>query len=86
MSYRIELARAAMRALKKLPEDVRQRIAVVIDDLADNPCPGGVQKLRGSDDIYRVRSGEYRILYQIVDRELLVLVVDVGHRRDVYRR
>lgn len=85
MGYRIELAPAAVRALKKLPGDIRQRIARTIDALADEPRPHGSRKLSGSDDIFRVRVGDYRILYEVVDRALLVLVVDVGHRRDIYR-
>ncbi len=85
MGYSIELVPAAMRALRKLTVDVRQRVSDTIGELADDPRPPGVRKLSGSDDVYRVRTGDYRILYQIHDELLVVLVVDVGHRRDVYR-
>lgn len=85
MAYSIELTSAALRALRKLPGDVRQRVADMIDALADDPRPAGVRKLSGSDDVYRIRTGDYRILYQIADKALVVLVVHVGHRRDVYR-
>lgn len=85
MAYSIELTSAALRALKKLPADVRQRVADMIDALADDPRPAGVRKLSGSDDVYRMRTGDYRILYQIADKALVVLVVHLGHRRDVYR-
>lgn len=85
MAYSIQLAPAAVRALKKLSDDVRQRVGDTISALADDPRPAGVRKLSGSDDVYRVRTGDYRILYRIVDSALVVIVVEVGHRRDVYR-
>ena len=85
MVYSIELTSSAMRTMKKLTDDVRQRIADTIGALAGDPRPPGVRKLSGSDDVYRIRTGDYRILYQIVDTELRILVVEVGHRRDVYR-
>jgi mRNA interferase RelE/StbE len=85
MEYSIELTPAAMRALEKLTDDVRQRVGDTINALASDPRPPGVRRLSGSDDIYRVRTGDYRILYQIHDKALVVLVVYVGHRRDVYR-
>jgi mRNA interferase RelE/StbE len=60
-------------------------VGQVINALADNPRPPGVQKLSAEDNVYRLRAGDYRVLYQIVDRQLLVLVVRVRHRREVYR-
>lgn len=84
--YRIELRPAAVRDLRKLDTVVRRRLAAAIDRLAQTPRPPGVEKLQGQEDRYRVRVGEYRILYEIEDRALLVLVVRVGHRREVYRR
>jgi mRNA interferase RelE/StbE len=64
-------------------EDVQRRIVAKIETLSNNPRPDGCKKLHG--DIYRVRVGDYRIVYQVRDRELLVLVIRVGHRREVYR-
>ena len=85
VKYSIELRPAARRSLKKLEETVRQRVADAISELALEPRPDGVKKLQGAEDIYRIRVGSYRILYQIIDRELIILVVDVGHRGEIYR-
>lgn len=68
-----------------MPVKDRQRIATHIGALADNPRPGGAEKLSG-DDKYRIRQRDYRILYEIVDAELVVTVVRIGNRREVYRR
>lgn len=85
MAYRIMIAPAAAREMKKLDRLVGQQIADTISGLALDPRPTGVRKLTGSTNGYRLRVGDYRILYQITDKVLLVLVVKVGHRRDVYR-
>ena len=71
--------------LKKLPIKVRTKIQTKIDELADNPRPNGVVKLEDSDNGYRIRLGNYRVLYDIFDDVLLISVVRVGHRKDVYR-
>ena len=86
MAYRIEITAAAYRVLKKLSVDVAQRIARAIDALARDPRPPGVKKLEGDEELYRVRVGDYRIVYQIQKRLLVVLVVTIGCRREVYRR
>ncbi|HVT18318.1 MAG TPA: type II toxin-antitoxin system RelE/ParE family toxin, partial [Thermoanaerobaculia bacterium] len=86
VSYRVELRPAAVRDLRKLEPAIRRRIASAIDQLAHTPRPPGVEKLQGQENRYRVRVGEYRVIYQIEDRVLLVLVVRVGNRRDIYRR
>jgi mRNA interferase RelE/StbE len=83
--YRVELARWAVKALTALPRGEQQRVRAAIDLLADNPRPPGCTKLTGEDDAYRVRVGVYRIVYEVLDNRLLVHVVRVGHRRDVYR-
>ena len=85
MSYTIEFRPAALRELKALPREILQRISRKIDSLADNPRPPGVEKLSGSEDSYRVRVGDYRIVYLIEDRALLICVVRIGHRKNVYR-
>jgi len=85
-SCRIELKPSAARELERLPREVQRRVARAIDGLASDPRPDGVKKLEGPDELYRVRTGDYRILYQIRDAVLLILVVNIGHRRDVYRR
>ena len=85
-TYRIEIVPAARRELAELPEDARRQVGRKIDSLAANPRPRGVEKLAGAEDLYRVRAGDYRILYQIRDEVLTIAVVKVGNRRDVYRR
>jgi len=86
MAYTIELTRPAARWLRKLDQAIRRRIAARIDSLADDPRPPGCLQLQGSDDppLYRVRVGDYRIIYCIEDDKLIVLVVRIGHRSDVY--
>ncbi len=83
--YRIEFARAAKRQFDKLPRDVQERLRPHVDGLATDPRPHGYKKLTGETDLYRIRIGDYRLIYQIREGQLLVLVVKVGHRRDVYR-
>jgi mRNA interferase RelE/StbE len=68
-----------------LPKDVQERLTPHIDALTRNPCPSGVKKLKG-EDAYRLRVGDYRIIYQIQEKALLVLVIKIGHRRAVYRK
>lgn len=89
MKYRVEIAPQAERELSRLDEQTRKRVAHAIDALADNPRPRGVIGLagakKGAPTTYRCRVGDYRILYQTIDRELLVLVVHVGSRGGVYK-
>jgi mRNA interferase RelE/StbE len=85
MVYRVELKQSAVDSLSKIPTNDRKRIGKKIDTLAVNPRPRGVLKLTGDENMYRIRSGDYRIIYQIEDDKLLVLVVRVGQRGDVYR-
>lgn len=85
MTYRVELTRAAARQVKRLPPEVRERILARLETLAEDPRPHGVRKISGTEDGYRVRVGAYRILYRVEDDRLLVLVVRVAHRREVYR-
>lgn len=84
--YRIKLKPAAVRDLAALEQRHRIRVGKRIDTLAANPRPPGAEKLKGADDLWRVRVGDYRIVYAIQDAALLVLVVRLGHRRDVYRQ
>jgi len=86
MRYRIEVAPAAVRQLRKLDPAARRRVQAAIELLADQPRPSGATKLVGGDGEWRVRTGDYRIVYEIRDEVLLVLVVAVGHRRDIYQR
>lgn len=83
--YRIELRPAAVRALRKIDPEVRDRVRGAIALLAEDPRPPGARALRGRPGL-RVRVGHYRILYTVEDDVLLVVVVTLGHRRDVYER
>jgi mRNA interferase RelE/StbE len=86
MTYQVELAPAAKRQIKKLPPDAYKRIIQRLEELKLDPRPAKVAKLEGEEDLYRVRVGDYRIVYQVRERVLQILVVKVKHRRDVYRK
>jgi mRNA interferase RelE/StbE len=85
MAYRIEFRPAAVRDLAKIDHIAREKIASKIDGLQQNPRPQGVEQLRGRGKRYRLRVGVYRVIYEIEDDILIVLVVRIGHRREVYR-
>ncbi len=85
MGYRVEFAPGARRQFGKLPRPVQVRLGARIDALATNPLPPGSEKLAGEEALWRIRAGDYRIIYSIEREVLLVLVVKVGHRRDVYK-
>lgn len=85
MAYSILLAPPAERQLKSLTDSVQKRIAKRLKSLRENPRPQGVKKLAGEEDLYRIQEGNYRIIYTIQDKQLIVLVVKIGNRKDVYR-
>ena len=86
MPYTVEILRRAEKALRALTDrKLYLRLRDAIDALAVEPRPHGCSKLSGARNIYRVRVGDHRIVYQIEDDRLLVLVIDIGHRREVYR-
>lgn len=82
--YRIVVKKSVAKDLRQIPRKDLQRILKRIDDLQADPRPAGVEKL-SSDEKYRIRQGNYRILYSIEDEIVTVTIVKVGHRRDVYR-
>lgn len=84
-SYSLEIKRSAAKELAALPKQDRTRIITRIHALAHEPRPPGSEKLSGQER-YRIRQGDYRILYEIHDAVLIVMVVKIAHRRDVYRR
>jgi mRNA interferase RelE/StbE len=84
MAYQVTLTPHADRVIARLPKQVRSRIAQRLALLSDNPRPPGSIKLSGREE-YRIRVGDYRIIYTIQDQRLIVLVIDVGHRGDIYR-
>jgi mRNA interferase RelE/StbE len=83
--YRVHILDSALRQLEELAKAQRDRIRERIRELAANPRPQGSIKLKGEDDLYRIRVGDYRVIYTIRDDELIVLVLRVGYRREVYR-
>lgn len=85
MTYRIKLAPAAARDLRKFDPQVRRRIQAALELLSVDPRPPAATRLVGGAGEWRVRTGAYRIVYEMDDDELIVLVLRVGHRREIYR-
>ena len=85
MAYQVSILPAALRQVSKLPRIVQERIQQRIDALAEDPRPPGTKALAGRSGFYRLRVGDYRVIYEIRDEILTVLVVRIGHRREVYR-
>ena len=86
MTYTIITPKAVQKQLDALPDDVYDRIAEKIEQLAEDPRPDGVVKIKGSDNEYRIRIGDYRVRYEIDDKELIILLLQCTHRKDVYRK
>lgn len=86
MAYEIVVQPSAARELRKLPREIRKRIGRKIDELADEPRPPDAKVLQGSEGFLRVRVGDYRIVYTIREKALIVLIVRIGHRREIYRK
>ena len=82
-NYKLVLKKTAAKEIEKIPQADRVRIIAKISSLSENPRPEGCKKLSGQEK-YRIRQGNYRILYQIQDEQLLITVVKIGHRKDVY--
>jgi mRNA interferase RelE/StbE len=85
VSYKVEILKGALKQLKKLSLELQERIQVKIDDLAIEPRPNGAKKLKGKENAYRIRVGEYRVIYDIFDDILVVNVIEIGHRSKVYK-
>ena len=85
MTYRIVLTTAARKNLTALPKNMLGRVDARILSLADNPRPSGVAKLKGRKNFWRIRVGDYRVVYEVRDEMLVVVVIRIGHRREVYR-
>jgi mRNA interferase RelE/StbE len=82
--YRVEIKKSAVKEIKNLPQKVLKKILAIIKSLHDDPRPHGSKKLSSSEK-YRIRYGQYRILYAIEEAILTIYIVKVGHRKDVYR-
>ena len=85
MAYSVRLTASAQKDLAALPKEIKSRVAVAINGLAQTPRPKGCKKLKGKDNSYRVRVGEYRILYEVYDKQLLVSVVKISSRGGAYK-
>ena len=84
-SYRLLWKRSAEKELRKLPHEAIVRLVSLAESLAENPFPPGVRKLAGTEHTYRVRAGDYRLVYSIEESRLVIEVIRVGHRKEVYR-
>jgi mRNA interferase RelE/StbE len=85
LKYQVVFDPAARKQFLRLDRPVQIRLLPHIEALADNPRPAGVVKMAGEENQWRVRVGDWRIIYSIFDRELVVLVMKLGHRREIYR-
>jgi mRNA interferase RelE/StbE len=85
VAYQVELSPASQRQLTKLPREEQARLAIAIRSFAAEPRPPGSKKLKRQDNTYRLRVGKYRIIYDIYDRVLWVIILKVGHRKEVYQ-
>jgi mRNA interferase RelE/StbE len=83
--YELIIRPSAEKQMDRLPAKVRQRVVAALDELRNEPRPPPCAKLHGRDDLWRIRVGQYRVVYTIQDEELVVLVVRVAHRKDVNR-
>lgn len=84
MRYRVFIDRQAVKRLAKVPAKIRKQIKSRIDDLASNPRPHGYKELKGAKGYFRIRSGDYRVIYTIADDVLLVSVLEIDDRKDIY--
>jgi mRNA interferase RelE/StbE len=85
-SYSLEWKRSAAQELKKLPRDVVGRILKAVEQLSTAPYPSGVRKLVGAEHTYRIRVGDYHVIYSVMASVLIIEIIRVGHRRDIYNR
>ena len=86
MAYRLTIKPSAAKVIRKLDRSTQRRVIRLLELLAQEPRPRGVVKLEGDENLWRVRIGDYRVIYEIHDDRLVVLVLRVGHRRGVYRK
>jgi mRNA interferase RelE/StbE len=84
MGYKIQIPNSVVKEIKKIPERDRKRIVKAIEDLSREPLPHDTKKLKGFE-FYRIRVGDYRIIYSVENSKLVILIIKVAHRREVYR-
>jgi len=85
LKYRVEVKRSAAKALKKIPKPDQKRISKAIDNLSENLPNPDATKMKGNNPFHKIRVGDYRIVYEIQNEVLLILIIKIGHRKDVYR-
>ena len=84
-TFQIEWKKSALRELKRLDRKIIPRVISAVESLSTDPFPSGVRKLQGSDNTYRVRVGRYRIVYEIFQAKIVIVIIRVRHRKDAYR-
>jgi mRNA interferase RelE/StbE len=82
--YNVEISKSALKALNKLPDNISTKFEKAFLKLEDTPRPPNSKKLTGSSDLYRLRIGDYRAIYSIDDEVVTIIVLDVGHRKEIY--
>ncbi|SJM90925.1 Addiction module toxin, RelE/StbE family [Crenothrix polyspora] len=85
MTYLIEIKQSAKKELAHLPHQVADKVIHQIKTLANNPRPDGCKKLKGADHTYRIRVNNYRVVYSLFDQRLIVQVIKISHRKDIYK-
>jgi len=85
MRYGIEFTVSALREFKALDRTLQRRIGSQISELGSNPFPPGAKKIQGGEDVFRIRTGDYRIIYRLDGKRVVIVIVRIGHRKDVYR-
>ena len=85
-SYQIDWKSSARKELRKLPSDMIQKIMAEVESLGENPFPPGCRKLTGSEQTWRIRIGNYRVIYNVLSSILVIEIVRVAHRKDAYSR
>jgi len=85
MRYTVEFAASAAREFRALDRQMQRRISAKLAELAADPFPAGVRKIQGEEEHWRIRVGDYRVIYRVEKRRVVVVIVRIGHRREVYR-
>ncbi len=86
VSYRIEWKKSAIKELRKIKKEIIPKVIEVVTGLADNPYPSGSRKLKGSMSTYRIRVGDYRVVYVVRSDIVVIEIIRVGHRKEIYRK
>jgi mRNA interferase RelE/StbE len=85
MRYTVEFTASAAREFRALDRQAQRRISTKLTELAEDPLPPAVRKLQGEENHWRIRVGDYRVIYRIEQRRIVIVIVRIGHRREVYR-